>query len=284
MASTTAEGKAQQPVWVGDIDAVKELTVEMNTLVDYVRDRRITLANENEQERRESLHRRTSRYYDADEFEEALKKEEEEHYRGINEETRLHMTVKYQRWQRTSTGTPEEIFTEGIDVSDVVSIDIELANPRYPLRDTYALAVSLSPSGASAAFKAPEPNFIDMAGTRLKDQFKRQRPWYWWFRASWSTWVVAIPALLASLALALVLLGQNISVLTAALAEVLFAAILISTGIWLLRNVATPFELLKPNAKARGAKKVGAIGAFVVWLISTIAIPIWLATLTPPAG
>lgn len=283
MSSTTARGKVEQPVWVGEVEAVQELALQMKSLVDYVKDKRVTTANDNWRERCEYFKEHVPAFVTGADLEEAWKRHDAEFYQAIAN-TALRMVVAYRRWERTSSGTPEEIFAEGIDVADVVSIDIEMEGSSYPRRDGYALAASLSPSGASAAFKAPEPGFIDMAGTRLKDQFKRQRPRYWWFRATWAPWVVSAPTFLALLVLTVILVLQGYNILTVLLFQLIFAAIVIPIGVALLRKIATPFELLKPNSKARGAKKISAAVGLAVWVLSTVAIPLWLGALATPSG
>lgn len=278
MAYQEAQGRAEQSVWVGTIEDLKILVGQVEELAKYVHEKRVAAANAEKNARREAY--MNHRAYQLSERQQLAEFEVEErlYYDKFARDTTLQMTIKYKRWDFTDTGTPAELFEKPIDVKDVKSINISLAGSSYATLDGYSLSVSLGENGATASIKAPEKQFIDLAATQLRGDFKRQRPWYWWFREPAAVYPTLIPALVASPFVFTAFAATALSILIGLVLLVLFACASMATTVVVMRLLARPFELVKEGAKSRSARQLGIIGSVVVWVLGTILFPVWLGS------
>ncbi len=277
-----AQGRVGQSVWVGSIEDLRTLVTHIEELARYVHDQRMKKADAEKDDRRTKYLANLSPHRSEEERPAGFEKAESRYYDQFVGDDSLRMTIKYNSWDFTSMDTPAELLEKPIDVKDVNSIYITLDTRGYSTLDGYSLTVSLGSNGAQASIKAPERSFIDLAAARLKTQFRRQRPWYWWFREGWAVWIALIPTIAVMPAVASAAYAGGIAFITALTAVVIFATVTASGTLFLMRVLTRPFELTKEGAKSRGARNIGIIGAAALWVLGTIAIPIWLDSSSNP--
>jgi hypothetical protein len=274
--SKRAKGSVQQEVWVGDIPALRQLIKQVEELADYIRDKLVAADREDESARR-AKYLSDYAFMNDDEAREAKWQERElVRQREFVSHTAVKLSVEQGRWSMNLSGDPEDVLADIDDVRDVVRVQIKLAGIAQLDRDGYDVALDLDQRSANAWFEAPESHFIDLAGRRLEEQFRRQRPWYWWFRASWGIWVFAVPVGIASYFLASFLLSAGAELGAAVLGQLLFIALVLWGSYYSARKIAVPFELVPDGDIGRGRRNLSRIATVGVWLLATIAIPLLL--------
>lgn len=276
MAYQQAQGRAEQSVWVGTVEDLKSLVGQVDELAKHVRDKRVTLANASKEARRDAYMKR--RAYQLSESQQLAEFEEEErrNARQLDAEAELSMTINFHRWSLSYGGTPEEVFEKPIDVKDIRNVVIALKGGAFSTLDGYGLSVTLGENGANASIKAPESHFIDLAATRMQGEFKRQRPWYWWFRTPWVLIPIALPTVLIAPFVFSNTGPNGVYVFGGITFLTVFLSVSMTIGYFATRLLVRPFELVKEGFKGRSARQIAIIAALIVWLISNVLTPIVL--------
>lgn len=271
-----AKGSVNQEVWVGDVAALKQLVRHFEELADYVREKLFAADREDEAGRREKFLEDYSFMKDEAAREERWQEQTTKRRSAIDAATQVQMNIEQGRWSMSLSGDPEIVLSEVDDVDDVKQVQIKLAgSPRFDLKG-YDVFLSLGETSASASFEAPESHFIDLAGRRLEDQLRQQRPWYWWFRASWAIGVFAIMAGISSYFVSVSLLRAGAELWAAIGGQLLVNLSLLLGCVYFARQIAIPFELVPDGDKGSGRRNLGRIAKVTVWFIAAIAIPLLL--------
>lgn len=271
-----AKGSVNQEVWVGDVSALRKLVKHFEELADYVREKLVAADRKDEAGRREKFLEDYSFMNDEAAREDRWRKHLAERRDEIEAATQVQMNIEQGRWSMSLSGDPEIVLSEIDDVVDVKQVQIKLAgSPRFELKG-YNVTLNLGKASADASFEAPESHFIDLAGRRLEDQLRQQRPWYWWFRASWAIWVFTIIAGISSYFVSVSLLRAGAEMWAAIGGQVLVNLLLLLGCVYFARRIAIPFELVPDGDKGRGRRNLGRIAKVAVWLIAAIAIPLLL--------
>lgn len=278
MATTNkrAKGSVQQEVWVGDIPALRQLVKQFEELAGYVRDKLLAADREGESERRAEYLSDYSFMSDDDAREAKWQKRVLERRREIEESTAVKLSVEQGRWSMNLSGDPEDVLSDIDDVRDVTRVQMRLVGSTQLHRSGYGVTLDLDKNSANAWFEAPESQFIDLAGRRLEEQLRRQRPWYWWFRASWGIWVFATPVAVASYFISTFLLGAGVELWAAVFGQLLFNAVVLWGSYFSARKIAVPFELVPDGDIGRGRRNLARIATVGVWLLATVAVPLLL--------
>lgn len=274
--SKRAKGSVQQTVWVGDIPALRQLIKQVEELAGYIRDKLTAADREGEPARRKKFLSDYDYMTDDDAREAKWQDHVAERKREIDAATEVVLSVEQGRWSSNLSGEPEEVLADIDDVSDVNRVRITLAGLSQLRREGYDVTLDLDKRSANAWFEAPESHFIDLAGRRLEEQFRRQRPWYWWFRASWGIWVFAVPVGIASYFVSMFLLDAGAELWAAVTGQLLFNAVVLWGSYYSARRIAVPFELVPDGGTGSGRRNLGRVATVVLWLLATIAIPLLL--------
>ncbi|WP_193751233.1 hypothetical protein [Microbacterium testaceum] len=271
-----------QPVWVGDIKAITRLIDRVKELSEYIRGKMLATLAEGEAVRRQEFDNRYGFVRDLVERDARWEASEATLRDKIENDTRVIVEIEQGRWSMTLSGPPEEVLADIENVQDVERVLIKLDGGPYVDRQGYNVSIDLDRSSADAFFSAPESQFIDLAGTSLRAQLELQRPWYWWFRARWAVWTFAIPVGIASVFVSSAMLSFGAELWQASGVQLGFIAVLVWGGLFAARAIVVPFELVEEGDKGRARRNLGRIAAVVVWVVTTIAIPILLNLLPRP--
>lgn len=278
-----AKGSVSQTVWAGDIDALRSLVKQLETLAEYVREKTLGSSAANAATRRAQWDAQYS-FYSASEKKTKWSAAEAKRQEEIREACQLRMRIDQRRWAMEIAGTPAEVLDEIDDLQDVRRVQLYLAGRSGRFLGKYHLEVDLDSDKAFASFAAPEPEFIDLAGTRLKAEFRRQRPWSWWFRATWAMWIYFVPGLIGGLSLTSLLIDQRTDPVLALAGQIILSTAITLGGYFGLRALTPSFELAPSGAKTRGIRRFAIIGAIVLWIAGTVVIPITLTLTLQPAA
>lgn len=285
MVSKVAKGSIEQDAWAGDVGSLRGLIKAAGEVAEYVRDKRRVALDASRVERREQFEDSYS-YLPDERREAAWIKQEEATYDKLASATKLVMAVHQNRWNLERSGDPESILAEIDDPADVREVDITFADRWSRALGGYDFRINLDTRQSNAWFEGPEAAFVDLAGARLANELRRQRPWYWWFRASWFIWIVAVPGAVAGFLFGAWLQRNGASLLEGLLSQLLIQAILIAGPYLLLRRLVLPFELVPEGKSAPSGRRFKIVGGVITWVIASLVIPIVLAytlpSTTPP--
>ncbi|MBD8012810.1 hypothetical protein H9633_10930 [Microbacterium sp. Re1] len=280
MVSKVAKGSVGQDIWAGDLRALRGLVKTADELADYVRDKRQAVIETGKNERRREAHE--SWAFMGEEAADARWIEgERDLLEKFDRASAVVLEVEQRRWALVSSGDPESVMADIDDPSDVRRIKIELAERYSALLGGYRLTIELDERRVQAVFEGPEAHWIDLVGTRLSGQLKRQRPWYWWFRSNVALWVVGVPVWLVGLILTLWLTNNGVELLAALGVNLVFVMLFSAVPIRLIQRLVRPFELVEDGEKVKTARRLKVVGSVVAWVVASIVLPIALIWLNP---
>lgn len=273
--SKRAKGSVHQDVWVGDTAALRQLVKQVEDLAGYIREKLVAADHDDEPGRRKKF---LSDYDFMNDEEREMKWQARgvERRREIEASTKVTINVEQGRWSMNLGGDPETVIADIDDVSDVKRVQIGLAGSSQLSLNGYGVTLDLDRRSADAWFQAPESQFIDLAGRRLEQQFRRQRPWYWWFRAPRGIWVFAVPAGVASVSFSTFLSSAGADFWGTVLGQLFFIAVVGWGGYYLAQRIAIPFELVPDGGKGRAGRNLSRVATISVWILTTIAVPLLL--------
>lgn len=275
-----AQGSVEEAVWAGDASDLRRLASELELLAQYVRERLLADLQHDTPRRHEEFIARYSGYNPTDV--ESRWAEHEAETRKAIESATITMKARRSRWGMESSGSPDTVISDVDDWRDVTTVAFKLETGSYGRLGGYALEVELGNSsvfkeaGARAHFEAPETHFIDLAGTRIADDFRRQRPSYHWVHKGWFAVLAATAPLAISFILGNILLTLGMSIFLAAPIQLTAGLLGVALAFW-ARRIVRPFELYADGTSTQAGRKFTIVGSITLWLIGTIAVPILLA-------
>lgn len=271
-----AKGRVRQPVWVGDVKALTRLVDRVREMADYIREKMLATLAEGQPARRAQFDDRYGFVRDTGRRDASWEEGEAALRDKIDELTRVVVEIEQGRWSMTLSGPPEDVLADIEDVTDVKRVVIRLDGSPYADREGYSISVDIDDKSADAFFSAPESQFIDLAGTRMREQLRLQRPWYWWFREPWAALIFAAPVAVAAYFVSSAMLAIGADLWQASLVQLVFMAAILWGGLFAARAIVVPLELVEEGDKGRARRNLGRIAAVVGWFVTTIAIPILL--------
>lgn len=187
----------------------------------------------------------------------------------------LQMKAHHRRFQQEIEGYPSDVLA-AIEPSELVKLSLRMGSIHSGAE--YGLEVVLDTAyGATVQLSAPESDWVILGVEKLKANLLACRPWYWrLLNDSVVGTVVASTFFVAVVAP----MSFRSDAFTDIILVVFFAMVVAvpvglgATG--LIKRLLPPFELLEQGVRAKGSRVIGAVGAVVLWIAGSIAIPILL--------
>ncbi|KAA9110374.1 hypothetical protein [Microbacterium rhizomatis] len=271
-----ARGEVTQGIWVGDPDALYRLVKAVGDIRDYARQQQLAELVDGIATRRGK--------FDVDYAWEADDESRQRRWLALEANLRsevesisaITMKAKQKRWSLQHSGEPQDVIAD-MDVEDVTEIEIAFGEGYNSLVSKYMLVVTLDERRANAQFRGPEPIFVDLAAKRLEEEFRRQRPWYWWLDEGPGALVLLAMAAITSAILGVWMFNLGFPPIgTTGILSVVVVG-LFSLAVWGVRKMVKSFELVKDESQAAGRRRFKIAGIVIAWVAATIVIPLILA-------
>lgn len=271
-------------MWVGSVDDLKKLIKICRDLEARTHEQIRAALAASEPERREEFQRTHYIPTEADaiaEWETAELKEIDDTIDRI----KLTMELTFERYGEKLIGEPEDLVNEINRPRDVQSIALNCGYQPAPYKvpPHSGFRVSIDKYGATATIFGANRESIDIARPKLFDEFRAQRPWYWWMATWWGNVVVAylpIGLLVSILFPPFVQQLPPAARLIAWIAFGVFEALLVVWAVRIWPRLLPMFELIVAGTNAHGRLALGAIGAGALWIIGSVVVPLMLARIT----
>lgn len=273
----SARGEVKFKAWVGDLGAMSKVVSECEALAEDALRRALAQRAQTEAARKES-YLADRPYLDTPEDQDRhWERTEREAEQLLRKALTVRLTARLRQFSRELSGAPQEVLDD-VDLDDLLSIHVSLGNRYYPGEaDGYGLDIYFRRSdGVVVTMVAPESDWVVLARGKFEALLRPRRPWYSVLRSGWSGAVLAaIPA--AAIPWVLSADATFWSRVLFSVVGVTAVAPLLSMGInAVLERLIPAFEVVPDGAAARGRRVLATIGAALLWVLSSIALPIWL--------
>lgn len=201
---------------------------------------------------------------------------------------RLSMRARHRKFEQEMSGDPSEVL-EALEPSDIVKLGIGMGVPysNSPAYNTSGYGLQLDfdvREGVNVSISGPESDWVILASEKLKSSLIVRRPWYWWLLKEMVVGPIVSGtfALTVGLSITPILINARDSILSAVFATLMLTVIGVTVGLGTaasIKKVLPSFELLEPGERAKGARVMGVVTAVVLWVVSSVAIPVlfWAA-------
>lgn len=278
MSKRTVEDSLPRSMWIGNIADLKRLIRICRDLESRSHQQiRVALAA-TEPERKADFQRIRYVPRDSDATAEWEKSEQKVLHDTIDR-VKLTMELTFEKYGEKLIGDPEDLITEIDRPGDVRSVALNYGYkfPVYGVPPHSGFQVSIDKFGVSATIFGADRESIDVARPKFIDEFKAQRPWYWWMTTWWGNLVVAYVPLSILINVLFPSFVLHLSPAAAVNAWILFVAsevLLVAWATLVWPKLLPKFELIEAGSNARGRLAIGAIGSGALWIIGTVVVPL----------